>query len=306
MTAPIFLGVSQVIASPHKATQDPIGLHVLQRLPDPYPQYPILITRTINFLEAYRIKKLYRLADLPPAGIDSKGLPLTYEKLAFKVYKQGGNSLTSEEEAFVHFVNSIYFFCYEKHHYGEMFSLTYKMRRARGSVVCNPYKKVTPITALDDSLIDEILEMALQNRDFQAIRAILNFEGYGIAIKEPNDLVIPAAWVAKKSDKEEGIEIEVTTEEYEMWQEIQKAPPEEITEPSPFVETSEYKAFVERMAQNIPLHLEHAIRNRDIPTLRAWLRFYGKLNIASPQTHSAISEIDRTKNSTGAQPSLDI
>lgn len=288
-----------------KTAQDANVLHVLELLPDPYPQYPILITRIIEFHEARKIDALYRVSEMPATGSDSEGHPLNYERLAWNICAKGENSLNLQEEAFVQFVNTLYFFCYENNHYGEKFSLTYKTRRASGSVVINPNKRVAPITALDDSLVDQVLEWALQKRDFQAIRAILNFEGYGVPLTEPNDLVIPAAWDAKRQDKEEVI-IKVTPEEYEMWQEIQESPPEEITDPAPFRNTPEYKDFVETMAQNIPLRLEQAIRQRDILALRMRLRLYGRHNIASSDPDNALSGSGKTQKPSGRLPTFDL
>jgi hypothetical protein len=87
---------------------------------------------------------------------------------------------------------------------------------------------------------------------------------------------------------------------------MKDAPPEKTTEPEPFVDTPEYKAFVERMARNIPLQLEEAIRNRDISTLRMWLRLYGKHNIAPPYPRSALLRSRRTLGPWDMSPSLDI
>lgn len=304
MTTPLLLNTGQTGKTMQQDSDNGVILHVLKLLPDPYPPYPILITRVIEVHEARKIDKLYGVSNLPPKGI---GYSSDYKTLALRIYHNGEDSLNQEEEAFVQFVNTIYFFCYEKDLDGEMFSLTCKTRRARGTVVCNPNKKVLPISALDDSLVDQALEWALEKRDFQAIRAILNFEGYGVPIKEPNGLVIPETWGIDKSDanEEEVIEIEMTAEEYQLWQEMEDTPPEPITEPSSFVDTPEFKAFAERMAQNVPLQLEHAIRQRDIPTLRMWLRLYGRHNIAAPEPGSALLGARRTQEAEDTPPTLD-
>mgnify|MGYP001301030056 CR=1 FL=1 len=302
----ILRGNERETRSSVKLPQHTSVMHVLQLLPEPYPEYPTLITRVISVSEACKIDERYGVSGLPSTGKDITGHFLNYKRLARRIYQDGEDSLAPHEEAFVQFVNTIYFFCYENDFYGEKLSLTYKTRHARGAVVCNPNREVALITALDDNLVDQALEMALQKRDFQAIRAILNFEGYGIPIKEPNDLVIPAAWGVKKTRESEVVEIEITPEEYEVWQEIQKSPPEEITEPAPFRNTPEFKSFAEAMSKSIPLHLEHAIRQRDIPTLRMWLRLYGRHNIAAPDPGTALVGSSETQEPPGTPPPPDL
>lgn len=194
----------------------------------------------------------------------------------------------------------------------EQCELTEKLRLTQRSwtdkepTVCRSFGKVTPITTLEDNIVDQLLERSLQQGNFQAIRAILNFEGYGVPLVEPNDLVIPETWNADRSGKKEVIEIEMTAEDRQLWQEMKNAPPEEITEPEPFRDTAEYKAFVERMARNIPLHLEEAIRNRNIPALRMWLRLYGKHDIAAPEAGSTLLGSRRTQDASGTPPSCDL
>ena len=260
-----------------RTAPNPFEMHASAPLPDPYPQYPQLVTRVLFSDE---IRKL-----------DTGEL---------------GTFLLLYGDINGDFRGTLIPICYEYARSGEKLNLTWENRRARGTVVCNPNDDVTLITTLEDKLVDKFLERALQQRDFKAIRTILNFEGYGVPITEPNDLVIPEAWNAEDSDEEEVIEIEMTPEEYDMWQEMKDSPPEEITEPSSFLETPEFKAFVETMAQNIPLQLEHAIRQRDIPTLRMWLRLYGRHNIAAPDPDSALLGMGGTQKPPETPPTYNL
>lgn len=290
-----------------KTDQNVIVLHTTQLLPDPYPQYPELVTRIFILDDDRKIDKSCVASRFSHADKDFAGPRPNYPRLAMRISVEGEDSLVRREEAFVPFLNMLHLLFYKKDSRGDTLNLTCNMRHARGSIVRNPNSRVKPITALDASLVDQVLERALQQRDFQAIRAILNYEGYGVPIKEPNDLVIPETWDADKSDadEEEVTEIEMTSEEYQLWQEMEDAPPEPITEPSSFVDTPEFKEFAEKMARKIPLHLEHAIRQRDIPTLRMWLRLYGRHNIATPEPGTALLRARRKQGSAGAPPTLD-
>ncbi len=166
------------------------------------------------------------------------------------------------------------------HYLGAVENLTFDVRQARGTLVCHPGMKVRPIPKLNKNQVDQVLERALLRGDFNAVRAFLNHEAYEIPIHEPNDIVIPVELDSDESDDSDDIEIQITPEEYEMWN-----APLEPCEPEPAVEESAlYKAFTKSYAQNIPFHLEHAIRQRDIATLRMLLRLYGH-DISSHQPH---------------------
>lgn len=157
--------------------------------------------------------------------------------------------------------------------------LNLEIRRAEQGLGFDPSKGVVPIRALDKSRTDFILENALQRSDFRAIRAVLNYEGYGIPVKEPNNLIIPAEWDNEESNVFDDLEIQITPEEYEMW----KAPLEPFeTEPSD-EESALQKAFAETMAESLPFRLERLIRQRDVVTLRMMLRLYG--HDISPNQH---------------------
>lgn len=257
-------------ANHEKAAHNPYEIHVNESFPDPYPRYPGLITRIIHPPEAHIIDLKYGVSRIPATGLDSKGYPLDYDTLAERTSKFGLKCLNSHEEAFVQFVNVLYLFCFDKYLRGEDVEFTWKVRRVRGSLVRNTKDNPFRPQILDQGQVDEILESALQRSDFEAIRAILNYEGYGISVNEPNDLVIPEEW-DKKSELFHNIEIQISPEEYETWNAPLEACDIEPTEE----ELGIQRAFAKAIAENIPPRLERLIRLRDVGTLRMMLRLYG-------------------------------
>ncbi|GJL49742.1 MAG: hypothetical protein NPIRA01_09690 [Nitrospirales bacterium] len=242
-------------------------IHVQEDLPDPYPDYPILISRTIMIEEARVIDSKYHVSDLPATGFDSEGNPLNYNTLAFRVFEDGEDCLDPNEDAFLQFGNILYYFCYEQDTLGKDPNLTWRIRYPRGINVRNEVEKVEPMKALDKKKIDEILERALRQHDFESIRAILNYEGYGIPVSEPNDMEIPEP----PNDMDiEDVEIEMSEEEYNEW----KAPMKDFSF-EPEAVSQGRQEFTKAMAKNVPVHLERAIRQRDLDTLRMLLKLYG-------------------------------
>lgn len=92
-----------------------------------------------------------------------------------------------------------------------------------GGVVRSSEKNVMLLESLDRGQVDEILEIALQRSDIETIRAVLNYEGYGIPVNEPNDLVIPLKWDKDRDFSE--LEFKITPEELEAPLEACKAEP---------------------------------------------------------------------------------
>mgnify|MGYP001571661119 CR=1 FL=1 len=169
-------------------------------------------------------------------------------------------------------MNDAFYEIYLRCHFGNKISLKEKVRRLRGAVVRNLSERASPTPTVDEIQVDDILENSLQMRDFRAIRFILNHEGYGVPLYEPNDLVIPAELYNERSHESEKLEIEVTPEEYE----ILMAPPETCPPPEPSTEElAIQQAFAGAMTESIPLRLERLIRRRDVETLRIMLRLYG-------------------------------
>lgn len=265
--------IRETIRRSQKGARNRYEIHATEFFPEPYPKYPVLVSRTIHLHEAQAIEELYRVSDIPPIGLDSTGLPLNYRMLSWKIAteSEGEESLDPREEAYMQFANVLYFFCYDKHRLGEALNLTWRIRHARGALVRSTEKNVMAAKTLDHGQVDEILESALQRNDFEAIRAVLNYEGYGIPVNEPNDLVIPAEWDNDECNVFHDLEIQITPEEYEMW----KAPLEACEVESAAEEPAIQKAFAEAIAENIPLRLERLIRQRDIVMLRMMLRLYG-------------------------------
>lgn len=241
--------------------------HARQEIPVPYPTYPALIIRSIDPEEFIKIDAQF--------GV-SKVLP----RKKFNV--------------FARLVNVLCCFCYDKAIHNEMLELTVNIRHARGGLIRNPKTKAMPVPTLDTNIVDQILENALQRRDFHAIRVALNYEGYDIPVDEPNNLLSPSEAANKEVLRAKDIEIQITPEEYEMWE----APLEEC-EPEPVVNESLHNAFVEVMAQNIPYRLERLIRRRDVKGLRMWLRLYGHdilPNQRGDQDHLLESDITKASS----------
>jgi len=248
------------------ASNQPYKIHASESFPKEYPRYPVLVTRFLHQHEADAIERMYQVSQIPPIFIYARGYFLDYQDLAQHISKSEDYFLNPEEEAFVQFVNVLYLFCYEKNHRGDKLKLTWKDRRAMGGVVRSSEKNVMLLESLDRGQVDEILEIALQRSDIETIRAVLNYEGYGIPVNEPNDLVIPLKWDKDRDFSE--LEFKITPEEWEAPLEACKA------EPS-LEESALQKAFAETMAENIPLRLERLLRQRDMGMLRMMLRLYG-------------------------------
>ena len=176
---------------------------------------------------------------------------------------------------------------------GANVTLKWTTRHARGNVVRNLLEEAVP-PLLDETQVDQILESAIQRSDFKAIRAILNYEGYGIPLEEPNSLVLPAEMDNESFIDPKDIQIHITPEAYELW----KAPLE-MCEPEPSVESSAFhKTFVEVMANNVPLRLERLIRRKDVNGLRMWLRLYGHAISSGHSGDQDNSDLDMPKVSS--------
>ncbi|MGB4106167.1 MAG: hypothetical protein WBK55_00025 [Alphaproteobacteria bacterium] len=210
-----------------------------------------------------------------------KRLYKAYDEALNEVYKRL-ESLPTGLEAMVDY--TIFYCGYTVLYCGADELSKLEVLRAKQGLVFDTSKSFIPSQAMDKSRADFILETALSRSDFRAIRAILYYEGYGIPVKEPNDLVLPAEWDNEDSDDSARMEIQITPEEYEIW----KSQPD-IPEPSPTVEKSAtQKALAESIAKTIPLHLERLIRRRDVVTLRTMLRLYGH-NISSGEPPSKVN-----------------
>lgn len=154
-----------------------------------------------------------------------------------------------------------------------------------------------PIPALDRNLVDQMLESALQRRDFAAIRVALNYEGYEIPVNEPNNFLSSMEQDRKAFPRGKDIRIQMTPEEYEMW----KAPLE-ACQPEPAFKEPLHSKFMEVMAQNIPYRLERLIRRRDVEGLRMWLRLYGHDISPTQPGNEGLSHGSETPNGPSNAP----
>ena len=177
----------------------------------------------------------------------------------------------SRFEFLARFFKVLYSLAYAKHCLGNNIRVRWGyVRRARGHVF-QASKNHKLIRGLPEFEVDAIMEGALQRGDFKVIRVLLNYEGYGISIDEPNSQPTAREFGHKESEDFPDVEIQITPEEYELW----KAPLESHDLDSTLKCSPIQKAFGKVMSDNISLQLEQLIQRREVETLRMLLRIYG-------------------------------
>ncbi len=137
--------------------------------------------------------------------------------------------------------------------------------------------------------IDEVLENALQRRDFALIRTVLQHEGYELPAYEPDDTFSPEGWGDDEGpDDSRPIEIAVTPDEHHWLTCI--GPLEPCEEPSPEA-AAMLEAFTEEWEKNMPRSLERHIRREDIDGLRMMLLLCGyRISSHDPSTEHDVPD----------------
>lgn len=147
----------------------------------------------------------------------------------------------------------------------------------------HPINSIMPNKTRRNGQFDEVLEKALQRRDFALVRVILESEKLGVsnetAVDVTDELAFCKQWAHEDFEDRNSfkdVEIKVTPEEYEFLTADEIGPKQPMTfeEPSP-KGAAILEAIGRQMMKNMPRRLERLMQEQDIQMLRTLLLICG-------------------------------